>query len=798
MLGREIMTFASLRGWLLLGLALAACGPPNDPMLAPSDDAGGDADLAREIDDAHLSTGCTINGDCDDDNPCTIDSCTPKHECVYRDKDCGDNITQCNVGTCDRATGACGSEPGNEGMACNVTTTTKPGHCLSGVCSLDPMCSLVQSSLNCTYLRDHSATLSGAGTIDKYTCGAGFDGPEHAYPLQSLTDRLITVSLSGGSGDLDLLVLDGNLCTTSAACVAKSVTVGSSVESLTFSALANHNYTLVVESHAGSSGTYNITVSCASCVTPRELACNQTVSGDTSRAGAPSNMGSYTCGARDPGPEDSYSFSQTTDTTYNLKLTGLQQDLDLVVVGDYQGTCDPTACRAQSVATGTTNEALSFLGGANTSFYAVVDSKGAGGPYQLEVSCPPSCRNTSNSIYCSTPSDTRRNDDPARSKNTVDGWSCDPGTTGPEVVYSLFSSSATSYTFDLTGLTADLDLIVVEGSYSACDPSAACVASSVHAGTADESVTFQTKANTYYWIGVDGKGGAVSPYVLKMKSPACPGPSCYQSSNRLGCNYLEDRRRNDDATRSKNAIDAWACDPGTTGPEIVYQFKPPVTGSYTVSLDGLSADLDLVVLESTSSMTCDSSAACLQSSTNAMTLDETLTFNADASKYYYIGVDGKAGAVSPYHIRLSSASCPAPVCVNANHSLNCVVANRSGSYQNDQTGSTNDVNGWSCATGESGPEMAHLFTPTGAGPYTVELIGLSADLDLVVLDAGPASSTNVCNPTAACVGSSVATGSTAEKVTFTADPSRRYWLVVDGKAGAISAYTLAITAGCPP
>ena len=787
------MSVALLRLWLLLGLALSACGAPANS-LTPPDDAG---DFGHEIDDAHLYTGCILSGDCDDNNPCTIDSCAPNHQCRYVAKDCSDPLDECSVGTCDRTTGTCGTEPGNEGMVCGATTP-RPGHCLSGQCSPDPICTVIQSAFNCTYARVRSGTLGSASNIAQYSCGAGFDGPEAGYPLRLTTDRDLTLTLTGGTGDLDLLVLDGTQCTAAAACVAKSITAGSSAETVSFHAMADHDYTVVVESHAGSGGVYTLTLGCAGCVMPRLLACNQTVSGDTSRAGTSTGLGGYACTV-EPGPEESYRFSQTIDTTYNLKLTGMQQDLDLVILGDYAGACDPTSCRAESVATGTTDEALSFTGYANAAAYAVVDSKGAGGPYQLEVSCPPSCKNNSTSFTCATPTDTRRNDDLARSRALVDNWSCDPGTTGPEVVYYLYSSSVGSYTFDLTGLTADLDLIVVEGSFSSCDPTAAGVASSVHAGTADESVTFTSKAGTYYWIAVDGKGGAVSPYVLKMHSPGCPGPSCYPAGGGfLACNYLDDQRRNDDQVRGKNIIDNWACDPGTSGPEVVYQFKPRVSGPYTVTLDGLSADLDLVVIENSQAISCDATTTCLASSTNAMTLGESLTFNADASKYYYIAVDGKAGAVSPYHVRMSSAACPAPVCQNSGRGLSCVATGRSLSYQNDQTGATSDVTDWRCATGESGPEMAHLFTPTGPGPYTVELIGLAADLDLLVLDAGLATVTNVCDPTLACLASSVAVGPAAEKLTFTADPTHRYWLIVDGKAGAISAYTLAITAGCPP
>jgi hypothetical protein len=117
--------------------------------------------------------------------------------------------------------------------------------------------------------------------------------------------------------------------------------------------------------------------------------------------------------------------------------------------------------------------------------------------------------------------------------------------------------------------------------------------------------------------------------------------------------------------------------------------------------------------------------------------------------------------------------------------------------RNDASGATNDISYWSMctgATGLTGPEFAHAFTPTTAGPYTVEMIGLKQDLDLIVLET---TSTSMCAPNYKCMGASKNTGTTSEKVTFTADPTKYYWFIADGKNGATSQYTLAITDGCP-
>jgi hypothetical protein len=776
---------------LLLVLTAAAIGCGAAPPDAPDP-----VDLGeRVLGDAHVLTGCMSKDDCDDLDPCTIDNCQLDHTCGHKPIVCTMQDDACNAGVCDPKTVQCKKMPANEGKPCTVTTTT-PGACQAGVCLATPQCTVSITHGCSSSNRTRTATTSGTSKIDGYACAAMETGPELAYRFRLTTERAITLTLTGLTNDLDLIVLSGTFCTANATCVAQSLNSGTANESVSFTALANTDYVIVVDGKNGASGTFTLTASCGDCAGSTALACNMTVLGNTSTS-AQKSFNGYTCSAAQPGPEVTYQLNPPVDTSVALKLTGLTQDLDLVVMGDSSGLCDPTWCRYQSLTAGAVDEAVSIPSSTTaTKYWVAVDSPGAtGGPYQLEVACSASCKNTSNSMSCSTPSDTRRNDDAVKSRNLINTWSCATGMTGPEVVYYIYATTAGTITVETTGTTADLDLIVVEGTFSLCDPLGPCLGTGGRTvGSGDESVTFPVTGGKYYWVAVDGRNGAVSPYQLKMRASFCPGPTCYQSANKLSCSFLEDKLRSDDATRSKNAIDTWACAAGMTGPEVVYQFKPPVTGMYTVTLDELTADLDLLVLSSTSSSTCDSASACVAQSTLAGTASETVSFMGDAARYYFFAVDGKANASGPFHIKVASTSCPAPICQNGFRSLACAVNSRSLSNINNATYATSNVVDWACATGLNGPEFAHQFTPTGPGPYTFELIGLSANLDLIVMEAGASSA---CNPAATCVAAT-ALGTSSEKITnFTADPTKTYWLIVDGKDGAVSPYTLAVTGGCP-
>ena len=80
--------------------------------------------------------------------------------------------------------------------------------------------------------------------------------------------------------------------------------------------------------------------------------------------------------------------------------------------------------------------------------------------------------------------------------------------TGPELVYAVATDRDEPVTITLTGLSADLDLYVLEG--DACDEST----------TDDEAVTFDAEDGHVYTVVVDGWEDAVSPFVLTV---ACDG-----------------------------------------------------------------------------------------------------------------------------------------------------------------------------------------------------------------------------------------------------------------------------------
>lgn len=109
--------------------------------------------------------------------------------------------------------------------------------------------------------------------------------------------------------------------------------------------------------------------------------------------------------------------------------------------------------------------------------------------------------------------------DGAGSTENVDTYACNSWPyPGPEYTYLFQPASASEATASVTGLTDDLDLLVLQDTGSGCDP-ASCVADSTNVGTDDESVTWDVLAGETYHIVVDGFGGATSGYTISLSCP---------------------------------------------------------------------------------------------------------------------------------------------------------------------------------------------------------------------------------------------------------------------------------------
>ncbi len=113
---------------------------------------------------------------------------------------------------------------------------------------------------------------------------------------------------------------------------------------------------------------------------------------------------------------------------------------------------------------------------------------------------------------------------------------------------------------------------------------------------------------------------------------------------------------NNGADDSTNTVLQYSClgDQEWTGPEFTYSFVAETSGTHTIRLYDFDDDLDLFVLSPGNQGACRGDN-CTELSGNPPGQDELLTVDLDEGQRIYIVVDGYAGSVSDFSIRLE---CP--------------------------------------------------------------------------------------------------------------------------------------------
>ena len=144
-----------------------------------------------------------------------------------------------------------------------------------------------------------------------------------------------------------------------------------------------------------------------------------------------------------------------------------------------------------------------------------------------------------------------------------------------------------------------------------------------------------------YWVSQGSHGG--------RPSRSCPSAASCSTVGSLSCGQTLRGSNSGSGSHSRHAD--YGCSPfQTTGREKSWTFRTPVNERVTLSLTGLSADLDLFV---TRTSACNGSD-CVAGSWEGNTSNESLSFNATANHTYTVTVDGYAGATSAFNL---SASC---------------------------------------------------------------------------------------------------------------------------------------------
>jgi len=126
---------------------------------------------------------------------------------------------------------------------------------------------------------------------------------------------------------------------------------------------------------------------------------------------------------------------------------------------------------------------------------------------------------------------------------------------------------------------------------------------------------------------------------------------------------------------------------------------------------------------------------------------------------------------------------PAAVCTSVDR-IGCGAVLDS---RNDAPGSTDEHGYYGCSEfAYSGPEIVYEFATDLDEPVTIDVTGLSGDVDLYALDS------DACDGKG-CIASSTNSAINDEQLVFDAVAGTTYWLVVDGWQDAVTDFHLEVT-----
>lgn len=625
-----------------------------------------------------------------------------------------------------------------------------------GGCGGTPACNPAGALACATPFDAGTGDAQATDALDAYPClGGDRAGRERVMRFTAAASGQVLVDLAGGPGLGVAVLLDGGAGCDPATCVAGGGT------GMTFDAIAGTDYLVVVDGAPGSEAAFTVTLACPStagpCAPSGPLSCGDSLVARTDGSGSSDVVDTYGgCSATGyGGRERVYGYTATQDDTLGLRLSGGASALDLIVLRDDGGGCEPSAtCLALEDSQATVPVS------AGTTYYVIVDGPdGSEGAFQLEVACGTAQCASLGPVTCGA---LRQDNNSNSGVSVVDAYACTAtDESGPEYVYEFIAAQTGDMTIALTGMTADLDILVMQDVLGCQGDS--CIA------FGDTAVTFPITAGTRYFVAIDGRNGAVSNYTVTFTCNVPPAPC--EPATTIAC--ADAIFANNGGFGSTDRIDAWpACSSwDASGPEYVAQFIAPDDVTAIASLSLTTEDLDVYVLESAGNG-CDP-AGCIAAG------DEFVQWDAIGGRLYFVVVEGRAGARSDF--RLYMDCLPAPgACLPAG-TLTCgsIVSGNNG-----QPGSTDSVDGWPGCTPfpEDGPEVAYTHVAAASGTVDVALSGLTAELDLfVVRDDGSGCSSAGC----------LVAGNDA--LSFAAVAGETYHVVVDGRGGAIGDYTLTLT-----
>lgn len=341
-----------------------------------------------------------------------------------------------------------------------------------------------------------------------------------------------------------------------------------------------------------------------------------------------------------------------------INMTGLRADLDLLLFqscSSNYGGGQLSQCVDYSRRSGTSDETI-VIDNAYGTYYLAIDAADPwySSSFEISLDCqeaaPDICYYAA-PLYCGeskwVASPTRNNlDDRHYNYSSCTGYKY--GFTGSDHLYKIDAGyGSQNITIELSNLSADLDMLLFQScdTYGGAYGLNQCVATSLNHGRTKETITIWDASGTYY-LAVD----AVDPW---DKSGYEISVSCHDRPVSYSCNEAKWIACNEEKwseAPTKNNISASGynmsgCGDGHddyNGYDHLYEFT---TGygdhKVSISLSGLTADMDLLIFSACGSNYADARLAGCVGYSNNTGYDSEHVVLEHASGTYYISVDAR-------------------------------------------------------------------------------------------------------------------------------------------------------------
>ncbi len=361
-----------------------------------------------------------------------------------------------------------------------------------------------------------------------YSCSGNTYGPYYGYEEQWNLDPLLvgTITITV-SGDVDFFVYAFGGPGIPGCPNRHDIACGTGDESTVQFTLNPdwYDYHVIVDSEFG--GEYHISMSCNSgdlgCDDAEPIECGDNFFDATfATTGGVNNVNDY-CNLNFnywTGREKVYEFVATYSGAVTITLTGMDTDLDLIVLDG----CDATSCVDVSDNSGTDDESVTFDVIEGEHYVIVVDGyELAESVFWINVVCQ-------GNLDCSDDEPLECGDVVLSSNSAANGGInsevdyCGDGSskwTGRERIYSFYAERNEIITITLSDMEANLDMFLLEE----CN-GAVCADRSDGPGTSDETISFQVHQGHTYILVIDGVDGATSPYRLEVECESLMCKDC--------------------------------------------------------------------------------------------------------------------------------------------------------------------------------------------------------------------------------------------------------------------------------